>query len=899
LNANGNNVFLINPNGVIITKTGNINANRFVASTSSMSNDDMWKFAKLTKEQGAAFSPVFKPQKAGNVVNMGNINANNVLLIGNKVDIQGGKVGNKNSITHLVGNYVYIDADSTNLHSTINVTAVIDGYIQRQMINFANSGYNFGDDVIVNAVDYQNHIGNLNFKRALTIGNMGNEKDNAIEWWHFAKGWNEGLGYTRFVDEFRLVGDIDFGGDQGKNYANYCIEGNNCTNMIVAYKDAFNKTFDGQGYTLKNINIDTTKNQVYNVGIFGISKDANFKNINIDYNKMGIKSVFNGEAESLNIGGFIGSSLGSNFNKITVKNITNITGTTDSYNVFSVDIGGFIGSSYNNNFSNIYLDGIKKISGLQFKGIASSSGGFAGTIGEDNFNKISLNNIGEIYSCSNGGDMSSFAGGFLGRGFNGGVFNNIFINNIGNIISEDSKNEGWVKSSSGGFAGILSGDAFFSNVTLKINGNIGGSSTFYAGGFIGNNANLAHNFENIYLYFDKGVNINAAESTGKFLGINMSPASLNFKNIHIYHHENDLSNATTDQSYWGNTNDKINIHTYNDSTQSDVYKDFLSKANTIEKPSKPSKPTDPIDPADPDVILDDDDLYANVIMEWIINEIRGVEHTVSVEDLKKLADFINAFKGLDKDSSEAEIKAVVKTHLGIDGDKALSIAQSISFLLNYQEHNFDGRLSEKAKTIYDDIIKPNVSNTLGLISYLDKNQAYLLEQYNKYKELEQIFKDKEQAYFTAEAEFNRLLDLVNKGKLSYNDPKFTQAFDNWLNAYNSYNALSNDISDLNANVASINKGIENLGYTKFSFAKFDDITKIHLVEPKLPDIDNSQGGDLPDFEQTASLNLIGDEAISDDEETEEVEEASLKADSKTCIVSDNYKTMNPCVVGGL
>ncbi|EAI4298311.1 filamentous hemagglutinin N-terminal domain-containing protein, partial [Campylobacter lari] len=97
LNANGKNVFLINPNGIIITKKGNINANRFVASTSSMKDEDMWKFAKLTKEQGAAFSPVFKPQKAGNVVNMGNINANNVLLIGNKVSIDGGKVGNKNS----------------------------------------------------------------------------------------------------------------------------------------------------------------------------------------------------------------------------------------------------------------------------------------------------------------------------------------------------------------------------------------------------------------------------------------------------------------------------------------------------------------------------------------------------------------------------------------------------------------------------------------------------------------------------------------------------------------------------------------------------------------------------------------------------------------------------------
>ncbi|MBX1934737.1 filamentous hemagglutinin N-terminal domain-containing protein, partial [Campylobacter lari] len=41
LNAKGNNVFLINPNGVIITKTGTINANRFVASTSSMDSKDM------------------------------------------------------------------------------------------------------------------------------------------------------------------------------------------------------------------------------------------------------------------------------------------------------------------------------------------------------------------------------------------------------------------------------------------------------------------------------------------------------------------------------------------------------------------------------------------------------------------------------------------------------------------------------------------------------------------------------------------------------------------------------------------------------------------------------------------------------------------------------------------
>ncbi|MCR8698748.1 filamentous hemagglutinin N-terminal domain-containing protein, partial [Campylobacter sp. LMG 7929] len=76
LNAGGNNVFLINPNGVIITKTGTINANRFVASTSSMSDGEMWKFADMKNfNDGLSFSPIFKPQKAGNVVNMGTINA--------------------------------------------------------------------------------------------------------------------------------------------------------------------------------------------------------------------------------------------------------------------------------------------------------------------------------------------------------------------------------------------------------------------------------------------------------------------------------------------------------------------------------------------------------------------------------------------------------------------------------------------------------------------------------------------------------------------------------------------------------------------------------------------------------------------------------------------------------
>ncbi|EAL3939829.1 hypothetical protein A0068_09310, partial [Campylobacter lari] len=219
---------------------------------------------------GTSFSPVFNSQKAGNVVNMGNINANDVLLIGNKVDIQSGKIGKENSKTHLVGNDVYIDADNVKLNSTIDVTAMNGGHIQRQMNKFANDDYKFGENATINNVNYTETNGQIrngnssNFKKILTIGNMGDEKANATEWFYFAKGWNENQGETRSIDEFRLVGNIDFSGNQGQNkegsqnYTNYCIDGLGCTSMIVGtdyYNNAFNKTFDGQGYTLKNINI--------------------------------------------------------------------------------------------------------------------------------------------------------------------------------------------------------------------------------------------------------------------------------------------------------------------------------------------------------------------------------------------------------------------------------------------------------------------------------------------------------------------------------------------------------------------------------------------------------------------------------------------------------------------
>ncbi|QOQ88505.1 filamentous hemagglutinin N-terminal domain-containing protein [Campylobacter peloridis] len=810
LNAKDNNVFLINPNGVIITKTGNINANRFVASTSSMSNEDMNKFAKLNENQAGNFSPVFKPQKAGSVVNMGNINANDVLLIGHKVDIQGGKLGNTSSKTHLVGNYVYIDADSVKLNSNnINVTAIKDGYIQRQMINFAKDNYKFGNNVNINNTNYtetdgETHHGSSNFKKALTIGNMGNEKANAIEWWHFAKGWNENLNETRSIDEFRLVGNIDF-------------DNKPMDPVAYDYKNAFNKTFDGNGYTLSNLLINTNKD--YGIGLFGVVRKANIGNLNIntinfDYTN-GIPS---------HIGTIANSITDSSFYNINISNIGDLLATGGN----AIAVGGFAGMIWSGSFKNISIKNIKsmKVYSDEKDLYTAWIGGFAGTTGIPG------------YESGKPQAEPSF-------------FENITISGIGNNV----------------YAILVNGEYYRSHASI--------------GGFIGAKYDDSY-IKNVSIFFDKNYQVNAegfvSHHIGKLYGYNVS-GYLEFDNVHIYHHENDLANAIADKNYWGNTNDKIQIHTYTDKTQANAYKDFLSRVNIINS----------------DVILTSDDLHQDII-QGIIDSIRNEKYTI---DIKNLYSLIQAFKGLNKDSNENEIKTIVKTHLGIkDDDKALSIAQSISFLLHYNEINFNNKLDKTALELYNNQIKPNVFNTLEIITYLDTNKNNIIAQLQQYESIKNDFKIKEQAYFKAQAEFNKLLDLVNKGKLNYNDPKFTQAFDNWTKAYNAYNSLSNDIGELNSKVNQYTQYINTtLGYKQFAFVKFDNIIKTDLTKPILPDIDNSLGGDKqPVFEQTASLNLIGDNAIEEEEEKKEIEETALTQRARTCIVSDNFKTMNPCVV---
>ncbi|MBT0830529.1 filamentous hemagglutinin N-terminal domain-containing protein, partial [Campylobacter lari] len=404
LEAGNNNVFLINPNGVIITKTGIINANRFVASTSSMDSKSMQEFAdgKLAYN---TFSPVFKPN-GGNVVNMGSINAKNVTLQGNTVmlsaDTSWDDKNNKiklNQITadsiDLKGNEIYVDI------STINSKNLTTEAKNKGIAYLSATGYYYNPTRKYNDIVFTNKgVMDKTYNQYISIG-------SDLDWWHFAKGWNEKEAFRNTASEYRLTNDIDFKASSGQNYANYWIDlngdgkkdANEFTNMIVGlnvanvgedeyYKyKAFTKTFDGQGYTLKNINIDTTGlSNVGYAGIFGESDGADFKNINVDYKNGGINAK-----NSAYVGGFIGLGTGSTFDKISLSNISNILSKSEKGSF--THAGGFSGAISQSNVKNISIDKIQNIKSQHVEKGKVYAGGFSGVVGDSSLDGIRLSQI--------------------------------------------------------------------------------------------------------------------------------------------------------------------------------------------------------------------------------------------------------------------------------------------------------------------------------------------------------------------------------------------------------------------------------------------------------------------------------------------------------------------------
>lgn len=406
LNGGTNNVYIVNPSGVLVGEGATINANKFGVSITPMGIDAINTFSV-----DGSFSPVFNANK-GNVVNMGTIKANEIVLVGNKVEnIKGTLQADKVDIK---GDKVYLEdfgINSTHLKAEIGS----EGFFKYEVKDVYDA---YKDDS--NLVDNYEFTGtattNGNFKEYLYIGSQSASNEEMINSWKgFAKLVNEGIfGELKFKDVY-LGKDIDFAGASTIN--------------PVGFGNGFVGNFYGNNHTLSNIQIDVA-DKTY-VGLFGYIKGGSVQNLTIDglqFPKYAFSYKY--------LGGLAGHIENGTFNNISLKNLGNIG--------VAKYAGGFAGQINGGDFSSIILSNIESIYGK------NNGGGFVGyTTGNTTFDGISLKDIRFIKS-------GAFTGGFAGMTQGNVIFENIVLNDLEEISG----------SHAGGFAGWIN-DGTFNNIILN------------------------------------------------------------------------------------------------------------------------------------------------------------------------------------------------------------------------------------------------------------------------------------------------------------------------------------------------------------------------------------------------------------------------------------------------
>lgn len=959
LNGGTNNVYIVNPSGVLVGEGATINANKFGVSTTPMGIDAINTFSV-----DDSFSPVFNANK-GDVVNMGTIKANEIVLVGNKVEnIKGTLQADKVDIKV---DKVYLEdfgINSTHLKAEIGS----EGFFKYEVKDVYDA---YKDDS--NLVDNYEFTGtattNGNFKEYLYIGSQSASNEEMINSWKgFAKLVNEGIfGELKFKDVY-LGKDIDFAGASTIN--------------PVGFGNGFVGNFYGNNHTLSNIQIDVA-DKTY-VGLFGYIKGGSVQNLTIDglqfpkyafsykylgglaghiengtFSNITLDTIegFNGENSSS--GGFAGEINSGTFNNISLKNLGNIgvakyaggfagqinggdfssiilsniesiygknngggfvgytTGNTTFDGISLKDIrfiksgaftGGFVGGVLNNengiaSLSNIVLNNIESIKGIGF------IGGFAGWINDRTFNNIILNNIEKISVSAT--HKYIFTGGFTGYA-GAGTYKNIILNNIGEISANGTASLDEKSIYAGGFAGRIKSDGInFSNIVLNDIDKI--SASIAAGGFVGNienGSNIANS--NIYFYglLNSSSNKNYITHNENILNLSNTTDFQTLINQSKIAGLEYLTNTSTSNSHLhminggkiGNEKSKITFDkdnfTYNTTKISEVDPDGSGSS---------SSPTAPNEGELSSITLEQSD-FEDEILKTIIDEILNEDYVLNIDSI----DF-NKF-------NEGDV-AILLYLLKNTSDKKLkeSLKQSLEF---YTEFNKGGLKTEFEKWYGSD--ESTYKTSMGKYNYIIESLANLKEYVNTTlkPELESIKNNLNRLEFL-KAEIKRLERVYQKAMqndlLPYD--QLEVVYKNTQEKIDAYYAEAQGLLDILKNK---NKPfLDDLITKEYSFEdKYTDIQGTFAIagssidanaienladKPILSLPENENSGDSQTTNNTDSTDIVNTFSkqvkltstesilILPAEETQSHIKEDERERGRVCITSDNAKTNNPCI----
>lgn len=374
INANNNgNIFIVNPAGVQIGNSAQINVGSLYVSNKYLNESELKGFAgTITPEM------IDATQTAdAELMSLGNINATNVTFEGDgRIVIDSERITNDaNNATFRVntndaGNVV-IGYDAYN-----EVIYNEDGTIKKDKGTYDGKDKNFTGNVFVNgtnpseAVKGYMWVEDVEQLQAINTNLGGNYAlRNSIDATS-TSGWSDSEHDTN-NEGFLSIG-ID---DNGKVAE---------TNINNETKYGFYGNFDGIDYNIFGLTIN--REDTNNVGLFGVTHDANISNVTLVGGSITGQSV---------VGSVVGAALG-NTHITNATNSASVTGTTD--------VGGIVGASRNERISDGDNGTISVDTNAVFTDLVNT-GTIKGTDFKDNVTDTNISNTGGLIGYMHNGTL--------------------------------------------------------------------------------------------------------------------------------------------------------------------------------------------------------------------------------------------------------------------------------------------------------------------------------------------------------------------------------------------------------------------------------------------------------------------------------------------------------------
>ena len=412
------NIYLINPNGILFDSNASVDVGNLYLSTRSLTDAQLNEFAN----SGTNPLDTTTSSAAGDIINLGRLNANNITVEGNNISFKNvEEVTPTTAVNVRASGEVHVGYAASEEVNEVNSTQYTEGNITRPDAAFAK--WNVKQLNGTDAVADDKYTEYMLVRNANELQNMQNN----------------------LTGNYMLANDVDFN-DANFNFKPIGYTYHQQGSDVNDYR--FSGKFDGLNYRIKNLTItDDTLNSfttdsdavTRNIGLFGI-------NIGVIENVGVVDTDINVSKET------VGGIVGWNYYSGIIRNVYHTGSVIGNHN----QVGGIAGSSYSK-IENAYNTGT-------IDGSGNNIGGIVGTL-SNNATIRNVYNTGAV-----GGTHGQQVGGIAGYSFSGTVI--------------DAYNTGTVTSTTyaGGIIGIVPGGTTSIQNTYNI-GIVNGNSS--SGGIVG------------------------------------------------------------------------------------------------------------------------------------------------------------------------------------------------------------------------------------------------------------------------------------------------------------------------------------------------------------------------------------------------------------------------------